>query len=179
MEIFKKLDFNSESTIKVACEPLNPSELPKMLAGLRKINKIYPLAQTKVEESGEHIVIGTGELYLDCIFHDMRTLYAEIEIKVSEPFIAIAETVVEASAVRCFAETVNKKNSISMIAEPLDKGLGERIQSEMLFKPEQKSVLSDVLVNDFKWDELTADSVWAFGPSKTGNNMLIDYSLEG
>jgi len=47
---------------------LNPSELPKLLAGLRKINKSYPLAETKVEESGEHIIIGTGELYLDSIF---------------------------------------------------------------------------------------------------------------
>jgi len=40
----------------------------------------------------------------------MRTLYSEIEIKVSEPFIAINETVGEASAVRCFADTSNHKN---------------------------------------------------------------------
>ena len=64
-DIFKPLEFHTESVIKVACEPLNPSELPKMLEGLRKINKSYPLIQTKVEESGEHIVIGTGELYMD------------------------------------------------------------------------------------------------------------------
>ena len=62
---FKKLDFNTESVIKVACEPLNPSDLPKMLEGLRKINKSYPMVQTKVEESGEHIIVGTSELYLD------------------------------------------------------------------------------------------------------------------
>jgi len=35
--------------------------------GLRKINKSYPLAVTKVEESGEHAILGTGELYLDSI----------------------------------------------------------------------------------------------------------------
>jgi U5 small nuclear ribonucleoprotein component len=50
--------------VKVACEPLQPSELPKMLDGIRKINKSYPLLTTKVEESGEHILIGTGELYM-------------------------------------------------------------------------------------------------------------------
>jgi 116 kDa U5 small nuclear ribonucleoprotein component len=82
-----RLDFNTESTIKVACEPLNPSELPKMLEGLRKINKIYPMVTTKVEESGEHLIIGSGEIYLDQILHDLRNLYAEVEIKVSEPFI--------------------------------------------------------------------------------------------
>lgn len=35
--------------------------------GLRKINKSYPLAVTKVEESGEHAVLGTGEIYLDSL----------------------------------------------------------------------------------------------------------------
>ncbi len=53
-----------------------------MLDGLRKINKTYPLSVTKVEESGEHIIIGTGELYLDCVLHDLRKMYSEIEIKV-------------------------------------------------------------------------------------------------
>ena len=33
---------------KVAVEPINPSELPKMLDGLRKINKSYPLITTKL-----------------------------------------------------------------------------------------------------------------------------------
>ena len=32
----------------------------------------------KVEESGEHVVFGTGELYLDCIMHDLRKMYSEI-----------------------------------------------------------------------------------------------------
>ena len=62
---FKRLDFMSESVIKIACEPLNPSELPKMLEGLRKINKSYPNVTTKVEESGEHLIIGTAEIHLD------------------------------------------------------------------------------------------------------------------
>ena len=119
----KKLAFNSESVIKIACEPLNPSELPKMLEGLRKINKMYPLAQTKVEESGEHLIIGTGELYIDQIMHDLRTCYSEIEIKVSEPFIQINETVGEASATKSTCETPNKKNQLSVITEPLDQGL--------------------------------------------------------
>ena len=64
--------------IKIAVEPVNPSELPKMLDGLRKVNKSYPLLNTKVEESGEHIILGTGELYLDCVMHDLRRMYSEI-----------------------------------------------------------------------------------------------------
>lgn len=53
-----------------------------MLEGLRKVSKSYPLLVTKVEESGEHILIGTGELYMDCVLHDLRRMYSDIEIKV-------------------------------------------------------------------------------------------------
>lgn len=65
-----------------------------------------------------------------------------------------------------------------MIAEPLEKGLADCIQNGMFFKPDKRSILADLLVNQFDWDELTANSVWAFGPTNTGSNMLIDYSLE-
>lgn len=76
--IFKSLKFNTQSVVKIAVEPVNPSELPKMLEGLRKCNKSYPLLSTKVEESGEHVILGTGELYLDCVMHDLRKMYSEI-----------------------------------------------------------------------------------------------------
>ena len=42
--------------------------------GLRRINKSYPLAVTKVEESGEHAILGTGEMYLDSIMKVSITL---------------------------------------------------------------------------------------------------------
>jgi hypothetical protein len=71
-EIFRPLAFNATAVVKLAVEPLNPAELPKMVEGLRRINKAYPSASTKVEESGEHVIFGTGELYLDCIMHGMR-----------------------------------------------------------------------------------------------------------
>lgn len=42
-----------------------------------------PLQMFQVEESGEHIILGTGELYLDCVMHDLRKMYSEIDIKVN------------------------------------------------------------------------------------------------
>jgi U5 small nuclear ribonucleoprotein component len=64
IEIMKPIRFNTQSVIKVACEHRLPAELHKMLDGIRKISKRYPLLSTKVEESGEHILICTGELYM-------------------------------------------------------------------------------------------------------------------
>jgi U5 small nuclear ribonucleoprotein component len=130
--IFRPLKFNTLSCMKVAIEPINPSELPKMLDGLRKINKSYPLATTKVEESGEHIILGPGEIYLDCVLHDLRKMYSEIEIKVADPVVRFCETVSETSSLKCFAETPNKKNKLTMLAEPLDSGIAEDIEREQV-----------------------------------------------
>lgn len=36
-----------------------------MLEGIQKACKAYPLLQSRIEESGDHLLIGTGELYMD------------------------------------------------------------------------------------------------------------------
>ena len=54
--------------------------------------------------------------------HDLRKLYSEIDIKVADPVVSFCETVVETSSLKCFAETPNKKNKLTLIAEPLEKG---------------------------------------------------------
>lgn len=49
LDIFKPIDFNTESVVKLAIEPLNPSELPKMLDSLRRCSRTYPALETRVE----------------------------------------------------------------------------------------------------------------------------------
>jgi len=94
--------------MKLAVEPLNPAELPKMVEGLRRISKSYPMSATRVEESGEHVLFGTGELYLDCVMHDLRTVYSDIEVKVADPVVGFCETIVETSTVKCFSEVSHR-----------------------------------------------------------------------
>lgn len=176
-QIFRPLKFNTSSVIKIAVEPVNPSELPKMLDGLRKVNKSYPSLTTKVEESGEHIILGTGELYLDCVMHDLRKMYSEIDIKVADPVVTFCETVVETSSLKCFAETPNKKNKITMIAEPLEKGLAEDIENEVVQITWNRKKLGEFFQTKYDWDLLAARSIWAFGPDTTGPNILVDDTL--
>lgn len=175
--IFRPLRFNTLSVVKTATEPLNPSELPKMVEGLRKISKSYPLAITKVEESGEHTILGTGELYLDCIMKDLRELYSEVEVKVADPVVSFCETVVETSSRKCFAETPNKKNKITMIAEPLEKYLAEDIENGVVSIDWPRKRLGDFFQTKYDWDLLAARSIWAFGPDKQGPNILLDDTL--
>ncbi len=42
--IFRPLSFNTVSIVKISVEPANPSELPKMLDGLRKVCAPVPLS---------------------------------------------------------------------------------------------------------------------------------------
>jgi hypothetical protein len=60
-----------------------------------------------------------------------------------------------------------------MMAEPLDNGLSQQIE----FMAGNFKGIENVLVDVFKWDELTANSVWSFGPNHNGSNMLVDYTL--
>ena len=107
IDIFAPLKFpeaGGEAVMKLAIEPLNPSELPKMVEGLRRVSKAYPMVKTRVEESGEHVLLGTGELYLDCVMRDLRHLYSDLEVKLSDPAVSMRESVVETSSIKCFAE---------------------------------------------------------------------------
>lgn len=177
--IFKPVTHFTESVLKVAVEPINPSELPKMLDGIRKINKSYPLITTKVEESGEHIILGTGELYMDCVLHDLRRLYADMEIKVSDPVTRFCETVVDTSHTRCYAITPNKKNKITMVAEPLEGGIARDIESGAVSMKDPIRKTAKFFEEKYEWDKLAARSIWAFGPEEMGPNILQDDTLPG
>ena len=175
--IFKPIKHFTESVFKVAVEPINPSELPKMLDGLRKVNKSYPLVTTKVEESGEHVILGTGELYMDCVLHDLRRLYSEMELKVSDPGTRFCETVVETSAIMCYALTPNKKNKITMVAEPLDDGIAQDLESGKVNIKDPIRKVGQFFEENYEWDKLASRSIWAFGPDDMGPNILQDDTL--
>lgn len=181
IEIFAPLKFpqaGGESVMKLSVEPLNPSELPKMVEGLRRVSKAYPMVRTKVEESGEHVLFGTGELYLDCVMHDLRNVYSDIEIKVADPVVGFRETVVETSSIKCFAETANKRNKITMIAEPLDEGLAEQLEAGKINPEWDTKKMGRFFQTKYDWDLLSARSIWAFGDSPTcGPNILLDDTL--
>lgn len=176
-EIFRPLKHNTISVMKIACEPINPSELPKMLDALRKVDKSYPMVKTRVEESGEHVILGTGELHLDCVMHDLRKMYSDIDVKVADPVVSFCETVVETSQLKCFAETPNRKNKLTMICEPMEKNLAEDIETNKVNIGMDKKSIGNFFREKYDWDLLAARSIWAFGPTTNGPNILLDDTL--
>ena len=129
---FAPLRFDTIAAMKVAIEPLHPSDLPKMLDGLRRLDKSYPLCATRVEESGEHVLLGVGELYMDCLLYDLRLQYGDVEVRVSDPVVRFSEGVSEASVMEVSATSANGANRLSMLCEPIEREMAEEMESGLL-----------------------------------------------
>lgn len=181
LRLFEQIPYDKHSIFKVAIEPANPTELPKLLEGLRKLNKSYLACIIKVEESGEHVIFGPGELYLDCMLHDLRAFFTDdLEIKVSDPMTKFSETCIDTSVTKISSKTTSGNNSISIIAEPVnDSKLSDAIEKGRINLSQPIKTTSKILKKEFGWDALSARSVWCFGPDDLQNpNILIDDTLE-
>lgn len=173
----------NSSLLRVSIEPLQPSELPRMLQSLRLLSCLYPALKTHVEENGEHVLMMPGELYADCILHDLRhftggtsaqAAHTSLAIRVSDPSVSFAESVQEISTVKCFADTMNGKLRISMLAEPFESGLAEWLDScdfSTMAAPERNSVL----VGKFGWDRVSVKGILGVA----GACFLIDDTFGG
>jgi translation elongation factor EF-G len=149
--------------------------LPKLLEGLRNINKFFPGTKIKVEESGEHVIFGSGELYLDSLLFELRAL-TKIDIKVSDPVTKFSETVIDQSFTKISIKSTNEQNSITIIAEPLDDKLSRDVENGKV-KPQNRRNLNKVLREEYEWDSLEARSLWSFGPNINGPNALLDDTI--
>jgi 116 kDa U5 small nuclear ribonucleoprotein component len=114
---------------------------------------------------------------MDCVMHDLRHLYSDIEVKVADPVAAFCETVVETSSIKCFSETPNKRNRITMLCEPLEEGLAADIEVGNVSIDWDKKSIGEFFQSKYSWDLLSARSIWAFGPDDCGPNILMDDTL--
>ena len=69
------------------------------------------------------------------------------------------------------------RNKLTMIAEPLEKGLAEDIENEAVQISWPRKKLGEFFQTKYEWDILAARSIWAFGPDATGPNILVDDTL--
>jgi len=119
----KVMKFSVSPVVRVAVECMNPSELPKLVEGLKRLSKSDPMVQCTIEESGEHIIAGAGELHLEICLKDLEEDHAGIPLKKSDPVVSYRETVTEESSITCLSKSPNKHNRLFMKARPLDEKL--------------------------------------------------------
>lgn len=78
------MKFSVSPVVRVAVEAKNPADLPKLVEGLKRLAKSDPMVQCIIEESGEHIIAGAGELHLEICLKDLEEDHACIPLKVRQ-----------------------------------------------------------------------------------------------
>jgi ribosome assembly protein 1 len=56
--------------VRVALEPKNPSQMNKMIEGLKLLEQADPCVEYKVQDNGEHVILTAGELHLEVIINE-------------------------------------------------------------------------------------------------------------
>ncbi|CAD5179039.1 unnamed protein product [Musa acuminata subsp. malaccensis] len=118
--------------VRVAVRCKVASHLRKLVEGLKRLAKSDPMVVCTIEESGEHIVAGAGELHLEICLKDLQ-----------EGFMGGAEIVVSDPVVVSFRETVLEKSW----------RIGPR---------DDPKARSKILSEEFGWDKDLAKKIWCF-----------------
>lgn len=168
------MKFSVSPVVRVAVEAKNPADLPKLVEGLKRLAKSDPMVQCIIEESGEHIVAGAGELHLEICLKDLEEDHACIPLKKSDPVVSYRETVMEESDQMCLSKSPNKHNRLFMKSRPFPDGLAEDIEKGDVTARQELKARARYLADKYEWEVTEARKIWCFGPDGTGANLLID-----
>jgi len=172
----KMMKFSVSPVVRVAVEPKNPADLPKLVEGLKRLSKSDPMVQCMIEESGEHIIAGAGELHLEICLKDLEEDHACIPLKKSDPVVSYRETVSDESSIMCLSKSPNKHNRLFMKAVPMPDGLSEDIEKGEVNPRDDFKTRGRYLADKYDYDVTEARKIWCFGPDTNGPNLLIDCS---
>jgi len=171
----KAMKFSVSPVVRVAVECKNPGDLPKLVEGLKRLSKSDPMVLCSIEETGEHIVAGAGELHLEICLKDLQEDFmGGAEIKVSPPVVSFRETVNAESDHLVMSKSPNKHNRLYFKARPLEEGLAEAIDEGHVTPRDDPKVRGKFLCDKFGWDKDIAKKIWCFGPDTTGPNLVVD-----
>jgi len=170
----KTMKFSVSPVVRVAVEPKNPQDLPKLVEGLKRLAKSDPMVLCMTEESGEHIIAGAGELHLEICLKDLEEDHACVPLKKSDPVVSYRESVSEESNQVCLSKSPNKHNRLYMVAKPMPDGLAEAIDSGDVTDKQDFKIRGRYLADKFEYNVDEARKIWCFGPEGTGPNIVID-----
>lgn len=170
----KVMKFSVSPVVQRSVEVKNANDLPKLVEGLKRLSKSDPCVLTLINESGEHIVAGAGELHLEICLKDLEEDHAGVPLRVSDPVVQYRETVGGPSSMTALSKSPNKHNRLYVTAAPLGEDVAKDIESGKISPREDLKVRARVLADDHGWDVTDARKIWCFGPDTSGANLLVD-----
>ncbi|KAL7713464.1 Elongation factor 2 [Entamoeba marina] len=155
--IIKEIKFTHNPIICVSVEPKDPSNLPKLVEGMKRLSKIDPLCSCFTEETGEHIIAGITELHVNALLEYLQENNRQkCLLNVSKPFNPFKETIRKTSSMICLSKSANKHN---------------RLLSHQIWMLKKRA---NILANKYDWDVYECRKIWCFGPDNIGPNILVD-----
>lgn len=170
----KVMKFSVSPVVQRSVQVTNAQDLPKLVEGLKRLSKSDPCVLTMINESGEHVVAGAGELHLEICLHDLQNDHAGIPLKISDPVVSYRETVTAESSMTALSKSPNKHNRLYLTAQPMDEEVSLAIEAGKISPRDDFKARARVLADDFGWDVTDARKIWCFGPDTTGANLLVD-----
>jgi elongation factor 2 len=129
---------------------------------------------TFINESGDHIVAGAGELHLEICLKDLEEDHAGVPLRISDPVVSYRESVGGDSSQVALSKSPNKHNRLYMTATPLAEEVSKDIESGKIGPRDDIKIRARILADEHGWDVTDARKIWCFGPDTTGANVLVD-----
>lgn len=170
----KVMKFSVSPVVQRSVEVKNAADLPKLVEGLKRLSKSDPCVLTLINESGEHVVAGAGELHLEICLKDLEEDHAGVPLRISDPVVSYRETVSGVSSMTALSKSPNKHNRLYMTAQPIDEEVSLAIEAGKISPRDDFKARARVLADDYGWDVTDARKIWCFGPDTTGANLLVD-----
>jgi len=176
------MKYSVSPVVRVAVAAKNPNDLPKLVEGLKRLSKSDPLVVCTMEESGEHIIAGCGELHIEICLKDLQEDFMNgAPIVISDPVVSYRETVNDESSKTVMSKSPNKHNRIYCKALPMGYGtddaqtpLAEMIEDGKIAADQDAKARTRILCDQFGWEKSTTQKIWCFGPDGSGPNIVVD-----
>ncbi|KAF2068666.1 hypothetical protein CYY_010011 [Polysphondylium violaceum] len=170
----RAIKFSVSPVVRVAVQPKNPSDLPKLVEGLKRLAKSDPCVLCYSEETGDLIVAGAGELHLEICLNELTNDLAGVELKTSDPVVSFRESVSAESSIVCLSKSPNRHNRIFLKAQPMAMELQNEIEDGSISATDEVRSRANYLTDNYGWDNNDGKNIWSFGPEGVGANILVN-----
>ena len=170
---FESIKYVSDPVLTIAVEPKKPTDLPRLIDALQKMNIQDPNLVTSInQETGEYLMAGMGELHLEIAVKDLMSQY-HLDIIQSEPTVVYREAI-RAEVGPFMGKSPNKHNRVFFNFKPLDETVVKLIRTGELSEILSNSMRENVLKEQAGWTTREARRVFAINENA---NLLIDSTV--
>jgi elongation factor 2 len=174
---FLNLSFNVSCVYRIAIRPADNKQLPKLVEGLKRLQKADILCTCVSEPTGDHIVSGCGEEHLKLVLRDLKEEHAGVDFTRGVPTVSYKETVTCESSKMSLSKSPNKHNRLYVLACPLEEDVNQAIETHKVNMQQDVKKRARILIDEYGWEKTDCMKIWSFAPNDIdvgGANVLVD-----